>query len=108
MIPENIGIALSHAERSENIEPRSSLGTNFDVIDRRAGATIGPKLAIQAPKYIIHPSVAMAKQTLPNECAQAPIATIIVSFHLRTRLKIGTAINITRTKEADWNVLKLL
>lgn len=36
-------MALSHADKREKIEPRSSLGTNFDVIERRAGATIGLK-----------------------------------------------------------------
>lgn len=42
-MPENMGIALSHADNKEKMEPRSSLGTSFDVIERRAGATIGLK-----------------------------------------------------------------
>lgn len=37
-------MALSQAESNEKIDPRSSLGTNLEVIERSAGATIGLKM----------------------------------------------------------------
>ena len=67
MTPFNNGTALSQTESNAKIVPRSSTGTSFEVIERNAGATVGPKAATVAPKYIIQLAVASPKKILPRE-----------------------------------------
>lgn len=63
---------MSKTDKTENIVPRSLVGTTFDAMERKTGATIGPKLATVAPMYIQNVDVPRAKNILPNACELAP------------------------------------